>query len=104
MDASTISAISGLVGVIVTSIVGLIVNKINSRKDITINDRQQLSQDQLQFYDMVMNEVTVLRNRADKLEKELSNWKQRATQLELENNDLRAKMGVLEKKLGFGIR
>lgn len=99
MDASVISAISGFAGVLITSIVSVIVTKTNSKKDVTIVDRQQLSQDQQAFYNIVMNQVTDLQNRASKLEEELSQWKAQATQLGIENTQLKQKVRVLEEQV-----
>ncbi|MGA4519262.1 hypothetical protein ACPA0F_18550 [Solibacillus silvestris] len=99
MDASVISAISGFAGVLITSIVSVVVTKTNSKKDVTIVDRQQLSQDQQAFYNIVMNQVTDLQNRATKLEEELSQWKTQAAQLGIENTQLKEKVRVLEEQV-----
>ena len=99
MDASVISAISGFAGILITSIVSVIVTKTNSKKDVTIVDRQQLSQDQQAFYNIVMNQVTDLQNRASKLEEELGQWKAQAAQLEIENTRLKEKVTVLEEQV-----
>lgn len=96
MDASVISAVSGLFGIVVTSIVSIVVTKVNSKKDVTIIDRQQLSQDQQAFYNIVMNQVTDLQDRATNLEEELGKWKAQATQLGIENTQLKEKIRVLE--------
>lgn len=96
MDASVISALSGLFGIVVTSLVSIIVTRVNSKKDVTIVDRQQLSQDQQSFYNIVMNQVTELQDRATKLEEELVKWKAQAVQQEIENTQLKEKIRVLE--------
>ncbi|MEC0276873.1 hypothetical protein [Peribacillus frigoritolerans] len=100
MDASVLSALYGFGGVVVTSVVGIIVAKVNNKKDVTINDRQLLSQDQQQFYDMVMNQVKALQDRADLLENEVIKWKAEALQLRTENTELNAKVNHLEQSMG----
>lgn len=100
MDASVISAISGFGGILVTSVVGVIVAKVNNKKDLTINDRQLLSKDQQQFYDMVMNQVRLLQDRADNLETEVGHWKAEALQLRTENTALNDKLSHLEQTMG----
>jgi peptidoglycan hydrolase CwlO-like protein len=100
VNVSEIAALSGFAGVLVTSVVNIIVAKANNKKDMTIQDRQLLSQDQQQFYDMVMNQVKALQERADHLESEVIKWKEEALQLRLENNQLKAKIKELEGRLG----
>lgn len=92
MDASVISGLSGFAGIVVTSVVGIIVAKVNNKKDITIQDRQQLSQDQQAFYDMVLSQVKTLQERADQLELEVARWKTEALQLRIENAELNARL------------
>lgn len=102
MDASVISAIAGGVGVAVTSVVSLVVARVNSKKDVTISDRQQLSQDQQLFYDLVMKQVKEYGERADLLEAEVVKWKEEALQLRIENSELRAQINHLEGIIGGG--
>lgn len=92
MDASVIASLSGFAGVVVTSVVGIIVAKSNNKKDVTSLERQQLSKDQQDFYDMVMNQVKSLQDRTVQLEEEVAKWKSEALALRIENSEVNAKL------------
>jgi chromosome segregation ATPase len=102
IDNSVLAALSGFGGIVLTQAVNVIVTKVNSKKDITMLDRQQLSNDQQAFFDMVMNQVKALQERADHLESEMTTWKEEALSLRAENTQLKNKLDNLEGRLGGG--
>jgi len=97
LDSTVVSALFGASGVVVTSLVGLIVTKVNNKKDVKLSTSERLSNDQTQFYEMVMNEIKEVKKRADEVEQELVQWREEALQLRIENKSLKNRVEELEK-------
>lgn len=101
-----VNALVALAGVLVTALGSVAVTKFNNRKDLTLSDRQQLSQEQKQIREELREEIKSLRDemkiwrdRSLHLEDELRNWKEKYTTLELDYIKATARIEELEKRL-----
>lgn len=108
-DPAVISAIAAALGTIATAILTFLGTRSSDRKDITINDRQQLSKDEQQFRAEMREQIRELqelvnqyRQQIVSLEEEVRQYKLRITELEIENRWLKAEIHELKKKLGEG--
>lgn len=117
MNDVLISAASSIAGMIVTGVFGFLVAKQNSKKDIAISDREQLSKDEQEFRAKIIERMNLLQEQVDKyhqksieLEETIVLWKNKYveldkewrvkyTELEMENKQLQNKVYVLEMRL-----
>lgn len=91
MDANLIAPIFSALGVIVTALSGYWVAKRNAKKDIAVNDRQLLSQDERDFRSIILQENKELRERLETLTVEFN-------QLKVENGRLQLRILGIEGK------
>lgn len=120
MNDTWLSALSSVGGMLVTGTFGFLVAKQNNKKDMTINDRQQLSKDEREFREKIIERMNLLQEQVDKyhaksieleeivvlwknkyveLDKE---WRMKYTELEMENKQLQNKVFVLEMRVKDG--
>ncbi|WP_145052466.1 hypothetical protein [Paenibacillus xylanexedens] len=106
MDANLINALFAFAGVAVTALGSWIVSKSNNKKDLTVTDRQQLSQDQKELREelryeirQLRDEMTTWKTRSMHLEDELRGWKEKYTALELDYLRATVRIEELEKRL-----
>lgn len=117
MSDAWISAISSVAGMGVTGLFGYIVARQNNKKDINITDRQQLSKDEQEFRQNIIERMNLLQEQVDKyhqksieLEETVSLWKNKYieldkewrvkyVELEIENKQLQNKVFVLEMRV-----
>ena len=97
-----IPAVVGLV----SSVSGFVIAKSNNKKDITVNDRQQLSEDEKQFraelkgmIDSYKVELAEAREEIKSLREEVSQFHMINTKLSVEKEQLSVEKKKLEAKL-----
>ncbi len=90
-DTNLVAPIFGALGVIITALSGYWAAKRNAKKDITVNDRQLLSQDEREFRATILKENKELREKIDLLSGQVS-------KLKIENGKLRVRIVELEAK------
>lgn len=89
MDATLISVIASASGVIVTALSGYFVARRNARKDLQVNDRQLLSQDEKEFRSTILEENQRLRAKVEELTELVG-------KLQVENSSLTIRLMKLE--------
>ncbi|WP_426455475.1 hypothetical protein ACP26L_36270 (plasmid) [Paenibacillus sp. S-38] len=101
-----VSALLAGAGAIATAIFSYMVTKSNNKKDLTVSDRQQLSQEQKEIREELRSEIKILReemkvwrDRSLQVEDELRSWKERYTHLEMDYMKATARIVELEKRL-----
>lgn len=94
-DASWITAVSTLVGSVIT----YLVTKANNKKELAINDRMQLSKDQYEFIGELREMMVEQREEIDNLKAEIKELQAVNIALTIENRQLQQKITELTNKL-----
>lgn len=90
-DTTWMTAVSAVVGSIVT----YLVTRTNKSKDISINDRMQLSKDQYQLIAELREMMQEQRGEIDNLREQIKELQVVNTSLILENKELQSKIAEL---------
>lgn len=99
MYEDNLTAIIGLIGMIITGLFGYLTAKHKVKKDITINDRKLLSEDEKQFRKELREELLRNREEINHLRKEVETLRRMNINLEMENKQLQAKIDELRAEL-----
>lgn len=75
------------------------VTKSNNKKEVTINDRRQLSQDQYQLISELRDMMTDQKDEIEQLRKEIKDLQTVNVALTIENKELQAKIHSLTRRL-----
>lgn len=82
MNDTILTGIISLSGMFITGLFGFLVAKHNNKKDLAINDRQQLSKDEHQFRSEIYERMQILQEQVDKYQEQVEFYHQRSVQLE----------------------
>jgi phage shock protein A len=99
MKDSLINAISNVLGMLITGGFGYFIAKGQNRKDLTINDRQLLSEDEKQFRAELVAELQRNREEIMALRAEVDTLRRQNINLEIENKQLQFKIDELRAEL-----
>lgn len=99
MKDTLISAIASVVGMFVTGGFGYLVARNTSRKDVTINDRQLLSEDERQFRTELKEMMTSYQEQVKELTAEVDRLTKSNLNLETEMQKLTARNESLERQV-----
>lgn len=94
-DSAWITAIAGVVGSVVT----YLVTKANNKKDISINDRMQLSKDQYQLIAELRQMMLDQKEEIESLRDEIGQLQKVNVSLIIENKELQGKITELNTRL-----
>lgn len=99
MRDSLMSAIASVLGMFVTGMFGYMTAKSQNKKDMTISDRQLLSEDERQFRAELIAELARNREEINSLREEVERLRRQNINLEFENKQLQLKIDELRMEL-----
>lgn len=99
MNENVITALASVLGMFITGGFGYLVARNNNKKDLSINDRQLLSEDERQFRQELKTELANNRKEIEGLRLEVENLRALNLNLELENKQLQIKVDELRQAL-----